>query len=178
MPSCKKKNCIYYVNNKFYGCNYYFVTGQSKLSQIPKGEKYDIENCQFFDSGKKRSATKAIVLDSAEHDEVIKQVFEIDRQAVAELFNQDLCDADIAMLLETSQMAVVKVRRQKGMLRTLSKGGSIRRINWDEVDSMLHEGYSDIAIAMTVKVPLEVILRYKDLIAKKKAEGGVVSETI
>ena len=60
----------------------------------------------------------------------------------------------------------------------MSKGGSIRRINWDEVDSMLHEGYSDIAIAMTVKVPLEVILRYKDLIAKKKAEGGAVSETI
>ena len=175
---CKRKSCIYHTCNKIFGCNYYFVTGQSKLSQIPKGEKYDIEKCQFYDSGKRRSATKSIVIDSPSHDSVEEDVFSVDRNAVTDLFNFDLCDADIAMLLEVTPRAIVKVRRQKGMLRTMAKNGSIRRINWEEVDSMLGEGYSDIAIAMYIKVPLEVIQRYKNLIAKKKAEGGADDETI
>ena len=54
----------------------------------------------------------------------------------------------------------------------MAKSGSIRRINWEEVDSMLSEGYSDIAVALFVKVPLEVIQRYKNLTAQRKAEGG------
>lgn len=172
MGDCKRKNCIYHVSTKIYGCNYCFVTGLSKLGQIPKGEKYSIENCQFYESGKKRSAMKPIVLDATAPDEVLKQTNDIDRELVTKLYNYDLCDADIAMLLEVSPRAVVKVRRQKGMLRTMSKGGGIRRVNWEEVDSMLIEGYSDIAVAMYVKVPLEVIQRYKVLMEKKKAEGG------
>lgn len=172
MSDCKRKNCIYHVSTKIYGCNYCFVTGLSKLGQIPKGEKYSIENCQFYESGKKRSAMKPIVLDATAPDEVLKQTNDIDRELVTKLYNYDLCDADIAMLLEVSPRAVVKVRRQKGMLRTMSKGGGIRRVNWEEVDSMLGEGYSDIAVAMYVKVPLEVIQRYKVLMEKKKAEGG------
>ena len=56
------------------------------------------------------------------------------------------------------------------MLRTMSKGGGIRRVNWEEVDSMFGEGYSDIAVAMYVKVPLEVIQRYKVLKEKNKTD--------
>ena len=173
MNTCKRKSCIYHTANKIHGCNYLFVTGQSKLGQMAKGETYSIENCKFYESGKKRSASKQILIGDATPDEVSRQANSIDGELVTKLYSYDLCDADIAMLLNVSQRAIVKIRRQKGLLRSMSKGGSIRRINWDEVDSMLEEGYSDIAVALYIKVPLEVIQRYKNLTAKKKSEGGI-----
>ena len=173
MIMCKRKSCIYHAGNKIHGCNYIFITGQSKLGQMKKGETYTIENCKFYENGKKRSATKQVVLDASSPDEVLRQANTVDGELVTQYYSADLCDADIAMLLNVSQRAIVKIRRQKGLLRSMSKGGSIRRINWDEVDSMLEEGYSDIAVALYIKVPLEVIQRYKNLTAKKKSEGGI-----
>lgn len=172
MIMCKRKSCIYHAGNKIHGCNYIFITGQSKLGQMKKGEDYTIENCKFYENGKKRSATKQVVLDANSPDEVLKQANTVDGELVTQYYSADLCDADIAMLLNVSQRAIVKIRRQKGLLRPMAKSGSIRRINWEEVDSMLSEGYSDIAVALFVKVPLEVIQRYKNLTAQRKAEGG------
>ena len=172
MGECKRKSCIYYVKNKLHGCNYLFVTGQSKLAQTPKGEKYSVENCKFYESGRARTATKSIVLDYTSPDEVLRQVSTIDGKLVEKLYNYDLCDADIAMLLRVSSKAISKIRRQKGLKRSMSKGGSIRRIDWEEVKKMFNDGYSDIAIAMYIKVPLEVIQRYKDLVARNMMEGG------
>lgn len=174
MQSCKRKSCIYHTSNKINGCNYIFVTGQSKLSQLEPGEVYNVENCKFYASGKKRSATKQAFV-SPNPDDLIKQVLSVDGSLVEKFYEHDLCDADIAMLLGVSQKAIVKIRRQKGLLRSMSKGGSIRRIDWEGVNAMFTEGYSDIAVAMFYNVPLEVIQRYKIYASKMKAEGGIES---
>lgn len=175
MP-CTRKSCCYHTEvNKTHGCNYIFVTGLSKLGQMPIGEKYSIENCPFYKKGKRLSATKNSAVPTPESKDIAIEAFELDRVAAEELYNCNLCDYDIAMLLGVSPFTIAKWRRQKGLIRSMSKSGGIRRVNWGEVDSMLAEGYSDIAVSIIVKLPLEVIQRYKILVEKRKAERGLVS---
>ena len=177
MQSCKRKSCIYHTGNKIHGCNYIFITGNSKLGQIPQGEKYDIEKCQFYESGRKRSASMYSAIASPTPEELMREANSVDVNKLKELYDADLCDSDIALLLGVSQRAIAKIRRQKGFVRTMQKGGSIRKIDWEGVDTMFSEGYSDIAISMFFNVPLEVIQKYKIIKARKEAEGGARDET-
>ena len=177
MTGCKRKSCIYHAGNKIHGCNYIFITGNSKLGQIPHGEKYDIEKCQFYESGRKRSASMYSAIASPTPEELMREANSVDINKLKELYEADLCDSDIALLLGVSQRTIAKIRRQKGFVRTMSKGGSIRKIDWEGVDTMFSEGYSDIAISMFFNVPLEVIQKYKIIKARKDAEGGARDET-
>ena len=174
--ACTRRSCCYHTEvNKTHGCNYIFVTGLSKLGQMPPGEEYTIENCPFYKKGQRLSALKNSAFPKTDSVEIAREVFELDRVTAEELYYFNLCDYDIAMLLNVSPFTIAKWRKQKGLVRSMSKSGSIRRINWAEIDSMFSEGYSDIAVSMIVKLPLEVIQRYKILVEKRKAERGLVN---
>lgn len=138
---------------------------------MPAGEQYKVENCKFYSNGVKRTARKTQVISLEEPEQIIKESATVDGKLVEELVGFDLCDADIAFMLGVSPRTIVRIRRKKGLIRTMSKSGGIRRINWGEVDSMISEGFSDIAVAMYVRVPLEVIQRYKDIKAMHEAKG-------
>lgn len=168
---CRKTSCIYHTGNHMYGCNYMFVTGISKLGQMPQGEQYKVEDCKFYSNGKKRSARKMQIIRMDEPEEIVKETATVDGKILEELVELDLCDADIAHVLNVSQKTVVRLRRKKGLIRSMSKSGGIRRINWDDVDTMLADGFSDIAVAMYVSVSLEVIQRYKVIKAMRGTKG-------
>lgn len=172
MPCTRRSCCYHTAGNSPNGCNYIFVTGTSKLSQMPPNVTYSIDDCPFYKSGNKRSATKGSQIASANSIEIVRQAATLKEKDVEELYDLDLCDADIAIILNVFPEAIAKYRRQKGLIRSMSKCGGIRRINWDEVDAMIREGYSDIAVAMFISVPLEVIQKYKFMLEKKKSGGG------
>lgn len=171
MPCTRRSCCYHTAGNSPNGCNYIFVTGTSKLSQMPPNVTYSIDDCPFYKNGNKRSATKGSQIATVNPIEVVRQAATLNEKDIEELYDLNLCDADIALILNVSPEAIAKYRRQKGLIRSMSKSGGIRRINWEEVNAMLKEGYSDIAVAMFVSVPLEVVQKYKVMIAKKNSEG-------
>lgn len=172
MP-CTRTSCCYHAEpNKPYGCNYMSVTGTSKLAQMPPNVTYSVEDCPFYKNGKRRTAPKGEIVMGVNPLEVIRQVSTLDEDEVKQLYDLNLCDSDIALLLNVLPQAIAKFRREKGLIRSMSKSGGIRRINWEEVNKMIADGYSDIAVSMFVSVPLEVIQIYKVMCEKKKAEGG------
>ena len=165
--SCKRKSCCYHTGGKLtHGCNYIFVTGVSKTSQMPYGEKYTIENCPFYKKGKRRSASRASPVANPNTVEVIRETMRMDKGLADKLFNDGLCDSDIAMFLNVSVQAIAKWRRQYGYKRKNSDSGHLRRVKWDDVDAMLNEGYSDTAVASYVYTTVDVIQMYKDLMWK------------
>lgn len=172
MP-CDRISCRYHADaTKPYRCNYMAVTGVSKLGQMPPNQTYSVENCPFYKSGKRQAAPKGEAVIGANPFEISRQLDTLKHEDVEQLYNLNLSDADIAVLLDVLPQTIEKFRRLKGLVRAATMSGRIRRINWDEVDTMINEGYSDIAVSMFVSVPLEVIQKYKLMLAKKKVEGG------
>ena len=172
MP-CTRIFCRYHAEpTKPYKCNYMAVTGVTKLGQMPPNTKYSVEDCPFYKSGKRQSAPKGEALTGVNPLEVLRQIETLKSEDVEQLYNLNLADSDIARMLNVLPQAIEKFRRMKGLIRDAAMSGRIRKINWDEVNTMIKDGYSDIAVSMYVSVPLEVIQKYKLMLEKKKSEGG------
>ena len=165
--ACNRKDCCYHTEHaQNYGCNYMFVNGFSKHSQMPYGETYTVENCPFYEKGRRKKPNLETPLPNGSSIDVIKDSRTINSDTAEMLMDMKLSDYDIAMFLRVTQAAFAKWRRNKGYY--LQRGKKYPRINWGEVDAMLKDGYSDVAVAVYNNTTENVISYYKEF----KKNGG------
>ena len=158
--SCRREDCRYFNNDHFrnYGCAYAQIEQKSKLSQIPPGETYSVENCQFYKPGhRKQSPAKhppTVKVDPV----VLRGANKLSREANTQVFyDMKLCDKDIAKIYEVPAQAVAYWRKVSG----LGTGHETTRLNWRLIIEMMKEGYSDIAIARLVNTKAIVISEFR-----------------
>lgn len=160
---CERADCIYYSveskNKVKPRCNYIFVTGVSKLSQIPEGEKYDISKCQFYEKKTRKAynrITKPSVTPNGETTRKGVARIETIENAI-DYYEANLSDTDMSILFGTTIQAVSAWRNKHGY--TMKKC-ALSHIDWHDVKTMVDEGYSITAIAKYHNTQDFVIRRY------------------
>ena len=160
--SCKKTNCAYYNSDMYhaFGCLYAQMEQKSKLSQIPPGETYDIENCQFYAprSGRKKVSPEIHPPTEKVDPKVLRGANKLSKEPNALIFyDMQLNDKDIGKIYEVPARSVAHWRKVHG----LGSGHESKRLNWKEIIDLMKEGYSDLAIARLVNTDKKVITEYR-----------------
>lgn len=165
--SCKHKDCRYY-NEKTantFSCNYALYEGKTKLSQLKPGEKYDVSNCQFYSSGRKVRSSEVFPPTEVVSEKILREVKILSHAPNAvTLYDLPITDRDMAKIYGVSHQGVAHWRKVKGLGRLKEANP----INWKEIDSLISEGYSDIAIAKLAGTNVIVVQEYR----KSFEEGG------
>lgn len=160
--ACQRRDCVYANVDPFklYGCSYAQMENKSKLSQIPPGEKYSIENCPFYKQGqghKKRSVEAHPPTDKVD-PAVLRGAQKLSREENTLMFYEmKLCDKDIAKIYDVPAQSVAHWRKVSG----IGSGHETKRLNWREINNMMKDGYSDVAIARIVHTQASVITEYR-----------------
>lgn len=173
MP-CTKTDCKYRGSNKFENgsCNYLFITGTSKLAQIPKGQKYDVRKCQFYEPGRKINPPKVnptVTPNTTTTKNGVARIEQFDN--AVDFYDANLSDTDMAMVFGVSIQAVSAWRHKHSLLMKKEK---LSHIDWNDVDQMIDEGYSIVAIARFHNTKEFVINQYIEL--KTKGIRNVLQE--
>ena len=166
--SCTKRDCIYYNTDIYqrYGCMYAEKENKSKLSQIPPGETYSVENCQFYTPGRKRRSAEIHPPSEKVDSHITSGARKLAKEPNALVFyDMQLNDKDIAHIYEVPSQAVAYWRKIQG----LGSGHESKRLNWREIHKMMKEGYSDIAIAKLTNTKSIVIAEYRKTEASHNA---------
>lgn len=165
MP-CMKKNCMYHTDSTFYGCNYFGVTGMTKLGSMPIGEKYTIENCPFYKRGRRqRASLDPPIAGRREFGEIERSAMAIDSEVAFFLYDEKLCDNDIAMLIGTYSQAVAKWRKRHGIVR--SSNSQPIKVNWDNISGLIKDNRTDAEISERVNIKPEIISMYRETLKTK-----------
>ena len=165
--NCKHKDCRYYNEKPAhnFSCNYALITGKTKLSQLKSGEKYDVNNCQFYSTGRKVRPSEVYPLIDIVSEEIQREANILSREPNAvTLYDLPMDDKDLARVYGVSYQSVAHWRKIKGL-------GHLQNavpINWEEIDSLLEEGYSDIATAKLTGTKAVVVQEYR----KTKSKEG------
>jgi len=147
--ACEKRDCMYFFSGHGGGsCNYMTLTGQTKLGQIPRGQKYSVENCQFYEKGKQRRYIVDPPMSKANPVEIVTACMKIDSTLAMKLYDLNLCDDDMAMFLNSLPRAVSRWRKQHGLIRP--RNVVIKRISWGLIDEMIEKGLSDEEIVKKI----------------------------
>ena len=160
---CERADCMYYSveskNKVKPRCNYIFVTGVSKLSQMPKGEKYDISNCPFYEMKTRKSYNRITKPSVTPNGEMTKKgVARIESiENAIDFYEANLSDTDMSILFGTTIQAVSAWRNKHGY--TMKKC-TLSHIDWSDVKTMVEEGYSITAIAKFHNTQEFVISRF------------------
>ena len=158
--SCPHKDCTYYNRDIYikFGCLYSEIEHKTKLSQIPPGETYSVENCQFYIPGKRRRPVEMHPPTDKVDSHVLSGANKLAREPNAFLFYEmQLNDKDIAHIYEVPSQAVAYWRKVQG----LGSGHETKRLNWRVIYEMLKDGYSDIAIAKLTNTKSIIIAEYR-----------------
>lgn len=167
--ACKKTDCVYYTSSDWYKCNYLTITGMSKLAQIPKGEKYDVDRCQFYKRGRKQRA--AIDPPIVRNDQVdySKEASTIDSEVAFQLYDEKLTDSDIGRLLNIHPNAVAKWRKRNG----LTQVPEAETRDLKGVTKLIQQGYSPTAISKLMSFSRKTIELCKEALQKGEQDGSV-----
>ena len=163
MP-CVKLDCQYRNAGESYGnCNYYAITGNTKLGQMKHGERYDIENCPFYNKGRKLKASINPPFERANSVDVVQETMKMDSELAFELYDMKLSDNDIAMLMNTLPKAVAKWRQARGLLHP--PGANQKYIPWDDIMVDIEHGATDAILTKEYGIDEKVAKLFRNYIS-------------
>lgn len=161
---CKKVDCIYRMPvSATHGCNYMFVTGESKLGNMPKGEKYKVDTCPYYQCGVRVRATKESPLATPNNVRVrtgIRTLKAREADAIA-MYESGMNDIDIAKAFGVSRITIASWRKKRFLTAQRKKS-----IDWESIEKALKNGDSieNIASAFDVeKVAVEIYAERRKL---------------
>ena len=172
---CKRYNCIYHTDSPYYGCNYYAITGMTKIGQMPFGEHYSIAKCPFYKKGRKRRAKldPPFTRDDGCED-TTREALMINEDIAYLLFDEKLCDNDMAMLMNVNPRSVAKWRKHNGLMRF--HNFMARKIEWENIDKYIQHGMSDEEIATLEHLKTDVIKLYRKNVKENTNETTDIEE--
>lgn len=164
MP-CMKLDCAYRNLKDTSGfCNYMQITGNTKLGQLKRGEKYDVDTCQFYKKGRKQKAAIDPPFAKANDISIVKETQKIDSDKAFELYDLHLGDEDMAMFLDTIPTAVALWRQRRGLLRPPAVNEKV--IEWVDISRMMNLGYTDGSLSEYFKLDIRIIKLYRQYLSE------------
>ena len=122
-----------------FGCNYYFVTGETKTGNMPYGEKYKVDTCQYYQCGVRVRAARESPLATPNNLVVLTGLRTLRKNddKVYEMYESGMNDIDIGKAFGVSASTIARWRKRKGLRAKKQKS-----INWDGVEKTIRQGYS------------------------------------
>ena len=171
---CKRTECIFHMPpSAEHGCNYIFVTGDSKLGSMPYGQKYTVDTCPYYQSGFRVKATKESPCPTPQNVRVregLKTLRARDDDAMR-MYDSGLNDIDIAKAFGVSVGTIARWRMRKGL-----KSKKKKSVDWEGVEKSLKDGFSRNAVAKLFDVEITAVEIYAE--RRKIANGGMEIEDL
>lgn len=155
---CRRPDCAFRARDvgHVYGCNYFFLTGKSRIAQHPEGQRAPAQ-CKLYI---KRGSEKVVVENRRPNEPVWTTL-------ALSMYKQGETDEQIASVLGLKAWQIAHWRKKNNLSRVRGGYGRPRSFDEQKAAELHKQGKTDSEIAAAVNVSRQTISSWRNELGLK-----------